>query len=172
MEKQNSKNREKKDGKLIYQPKTLTKEQYKVISYQQQMSLCLIITKTSKIIGFLCNIPEPVLVSTSHSLDEIKIRPGEQIRICFRDENENIIYKTITIDEKRTIYNIGKLDEKEINTTIIELRLDEDKLEAQQFMEIDKKLMTDAFRNEYENKEIYLINYKEEEKKLMFSLVL
>ena len=152
-----------KELKLFDLPGQLTSEMYKVISYKQSKSLCQIITARTKSIGFLCNIPNPVLITSNHTLNENQIRPGEQIKISFTDENENKIYKIIKIDEKRATYTIGSFNGEEIDTTIIELRPDEDKLDNQMFLEIDEELMSDDVKDIYKTKNIYLIDYKEGE---------
>ena len=145
--------------RTVNKHKTLTRKQYKVILDQQSKSLCQIITKTFKATGFLCNIPYPVLITSNDVLNETQIKTGEEINICFSDEDENKIQKKIIIDENRTTYTIGQ----EINITIIELRPFEDKLNNQKFLEIDEKLMIDGVKNVYEKKDIYIIYYKEGE---------
>ena len=140
----------------------LTRKQNNVIAKQQSKSLCYIKTKTSKATGFLCKIPSPVLITNNHVLDKDQIKIGENIEIFFTDEKENKNNFTINIDEKRTTYTIRNIDGEEIDTTIIELRPDKDKLNNQEFMEIDDEFMNNNIE-EYENKNIYMIYYKNEE---------
>ena len=160
MENQSQRCKEDKEKKIFGQPRSLTKKQIKKILNQQSKSLCQITTKEVKSTGFLCRIPEPVLITAGYVLDESKIKPGEEIRIYFTDEEDRKHYKTIKIDESRTTYTISKLNGANIDTTIIELRPDEDDLNDQEFMEIDDKLMSGNVRNEYSCQDVYLIHYK------------
>ena len=155
--------REIKEKRLIGQPKLLTMRQYRVIANQQSKSLCQIISEERKATGFLCLIPYPVLITNNCILNEEQIKPGKDIKICFKDENDDIFYKKIKIDETRTTYTVGKVNDEEINTTIIELRPDDDNLNGQEFIEIDDNLMVDDINVKYETKYVYLIHYKENE---------
>ena len=155
------KNQIKRDSRLFDQPKTLTTEQILVILNQQSKSLCQIKTTEEITTGFLCNIPNPVLITNSQVVNEVQIQPGNQINICFTDKNKKKYYKTIIIDDKRTVYTIGKLNGEEIDTTIIELRPNEDGLNNQEFMEIDDQLMSDNVEDKYEKNDIYIIHYKD-----------
>ena len=69
-------------------------------------------------------------------------------------------YKTIKIGEKRNIYTVRKINDKEIDITFIELRADEDELNDQEFLEIDDELMNDKVKNAYLTQDIYIIQYK------------
>ena len=160
---QNLREQEVKEKRPIGQPKKLTRKQTMIILNQQSKSLCQIITKKGKVNGFLCSIPDPVLITSNHVLDGSQIKPGKEIKICFTDENDKKQFKTIKIDKTRTTYTIGKVNEDDIYTTIIELRKEEDKLNEQEFMEIDKDLMIDNVRDAYKTKDIYLIHYNNEE---------
>ena len=146
-------------------PKPLTENQYKKIFQQQIKSLCQIITKEGKSTGFLCNIPNPVLITSSHAISEDHLKPGETIKICFKDMNNDKNYKTIIIDEDRIICMIEKINDEEINTTIIELNPDNDDLNDQEFIEIDDDLMNDEIKKEYYLKDFYVLKYKGEEAK-------
>ena len=150
---------EETEWKPINLPGQLKREMYKVILDKQSKSLCQVITEKTKSIGFLCNIPNPVLITSNHTLNGNQIKPGEQIKISFTNENENKIYKIIKIDGKRTTYTIGSFNGEEIDTTIIELRPDEDKLVNQEFLEIDSDLMSDNVKDIYKTKNIYLVYY-------------
>ena len=141
------------ENKLIRQSKALTRIQYKKILKQQEKSLCQITTNKCKATGFLCKIPDPVLITNNHVLGEDQIKSGEEINIYFTDENEIKHFKTIKIDETRNIYTIGKLDNEEIDVSIIELKPDEDKLNDKEFLEMDKYLMKDDIKNVYEKKD-------------------
>ena len=155
----NKKNKEEEKKKPIDPPRKLTKKQTMEILKQQAKSLCQITTNTCKGTGFLCKIPNPVLITNNHVLNEDKIKPGEEIKIYFTDEKDNKHYKTIKIDETRVTYTVNKIGDEVIDTTIIEMRKDEDKLDEEEFMEIDKELMIDQVKNAYEAKDVYLIHY-------------
>ena len=154
---------ELKEIKFPGPPRPLTLQQDKVIFRQQIKSLCQITASDCKATGFLCRIPNilnPVLITCNHVLNETEIKPGKEISIYFTDENDDRHYKTIKIDETRTTYTVGKLDDEEIDTTIIELRPEKDNLNEQEFMEIDIELMSDNVKDIYECKDIYLIGYR------------
>ena len=91
---------EEKETGIDTQPKSLTRNQYKIILSQQSKSLCQIVTSTKKFTGFLCKIPNPVLITTNHFLNESQLKTGEPIKLIFTDENDKKIYKTIVIDDK------------------------------------------------------------------------
>ena len=162
-----SKIEEAKNKKRPGLPKALTKMQDRIINKQKAKSLCQIITKDSKGNGFLCRIPDvknPILITTNHVLGEKQIVSGSEINIYFTDENNVKIYKTIRIDETRTIYTVGKLDGENIDTTIIELRPVEDKLNDLEFLDLDEKIMDVNVKSAYKEKDIYVIYYKRGEK--------
>ena len=146
----------------IEEPKKLTKKQKKVILDQQSNSLCQIVTKEGNFIGFLCKIPNTVLITSNHALNESQIKSGKEIDIIFTDEDNKKHQKKIKIDETRKTYTIGKFDEVEIDTTIIELKIDEDNLNDQEFMEIDTNLMNENVENLYKKEDVYLIYEKSE----------
>ena len=112
METNYSKDEEVKEQKLIGESKALTRIQYKTILRQQENSLCQITirkkNKNIKATCFLCKIPDPVLITNNHVLDEEDLKPGEEINIYFTDENENKHFKTIKIDENRNFCTINK----------------------------------------------------------------
>ena len=144
--------------------KGLNRDQIREIKIQQTKSLCQIQTEGSNANGFLCRIPNiknPVLITNNHILGENQIRPGETIEICFTDEKKIKHPKKIKIDETRTTYTIGKLNGEDIDTTIIELKPEEDDLNDQKFIEIDRDLLGEEVQNKYgiREKDIYIINY-------------
>ena len=148
----------------IGKPKTLTEEQERIIATQQEKSLCQITVDGYQANGFLCKIhgiTNPVLITNNHVLDENKIVPGSEINIYFTDELGNRDYKTIKIDEDRTVYTVGAIDGENIDTTIIELRPDEDNLNDKEFLQIDRKLiMGQNVKSAYKLKDIYVIFYE------------
>ena len=167
--------KEIKEKKLIGVPEPLTRKQNRIIAKQEEKSLCQILTKECKANGFLCKISNkknPVLITNHHVLDESQIKPGETITIYFTDENEEINVKKIKIDNERKTYTVGKIlykageieGEEDIDTTIIELRIDEDKLNEQEFFELDKNLNSENVMDIYKGKSVYTIYHKEGER--------
>ena len=155
-----SRGTEKLEAYLSNQARALTRKQYKKILEQQERSLCQITTTKCNATGFLCKIPEKVLITCNHVLGEKEIKPGEKIKIYFTDEKEKKQFKTINIDDKRKIYTIGKLNNELIDVTIIEIK-PEDNLDDERFLEIDEYLKGDDAINEYtSSKDIYIIQYK------------
>ena len=77
--------------------KELTNEQHKVISYQQSKSLCQVKGEGVTSSGFLCKIPNPVLITCNHVIDEAQLKPGKEININFTDENGIKYYKKIKL---------------------------------------------------------------------------
>ena len=68
-------------------PGALTAKQERVIAKQQAKSLCQITANELKLTGFLCNIPEPVLITNNHVLNDSQLKLGKEIRIYFTDIN-------------------------------------------------------------------------------------
>ena len=147
---ENSKGKLEKEKRKNGQNKALTKKQKMVILTQRSRSLCEVIVKDEIATGFLCNIPDPVLITNHNILNESQIEPGKEINICFIDENENKHHKKIKIDETRVTYTVGSLDGEEIDITIIELRPEIDDLNEQEFIEIDTDLMSTKAENSYD----------------------
>ena len=146
--------------------KELIPDQMIIIERQKKKSLCKIEFKTGDFAnGFLCKIPgiqNPVLITNNHVLNEARIEPGKEIKIYFTGENFEKIRKTIKIDRTRATYTIGKLDGKEIDTTIIELRPDIDELKDREFLEMDEDLLDlsgEDVKNIYKEKNVYVITY-------------
>ena len=140
---------------LKYQAKPITNQQLKKISFQMENCLCKITTKNNSLAtGFLAKIPTTVLITNNHVLGEEEIKIGKKIKISF---NDNKIIKEILIDKNRTTLTIKKLNEEEIDITIIEIKPD-DHLETQNFLEIDNNLINQDIKN-YLNKDIYIIQY-------------
>ena len=162
-----SKSKRKKDISIDRQSEISNRRQTEVILKQQSKSLCRIITKDGKFTAFLCKIPTPVLITNNHILDESQIEPGKKINIIFIDEEGKKSLKIIEIDDARTTYTIAQFNGQEIDTTIIEIRIDEDDLKGKEFIEIDKDLMSEKVGSLYDEKEIYQISYGKEDKKAM-----
>ena len=152
-------NRTRNQYRPVGAPQGMTFGQTEIMKRQMLKSLCQITVKKKKATGFLCNIPYPVLITSNHVLGQDEIKPDEEINIYFTDEKGIRIFKKIKIDETRTTYTIDKFGGGEIDTTIIELRKTEDKLNDQEFLEIDQELTTNEVKSAYETKDVYLIQY-------------
>ena len=151
----------KKNEKIKRNPRSLTRAELKILEKQQEKSLCKIHIGKNSGSGFLCHIPDPVLITNNHVLNQERIKTGKKIKISFNDEE---IVKNILIDENRKTYTIKK-DENgnEVDITIIEIRPKEDDFQNLEFIEYDEYLLNNDIKNRYENKDIYIIHYKEGE---------
>ena len=139
--------------KLLKETKTIgtTMEGIKIIYEQMKNCICL---TNSGYTGFFCYIPFkdkkiPVLIISSSIINENEI-------IVSMDENK--IQKKINLDKNKVIYN-----NKEYNIAIIEISPD-DKLNKNNFLELDENLFTDNSKFLYENKSLYYLYYSFEGK--------
>ena len=156
--KSNKQSQEIKEKEIKGQPLSLSKAELKILQKQQEKSLCKIHIGNNSGSGFLCLIPDPVLITNNHVLDKEKIKIGEKIKISFNDEE---IFKNIIIDKNRKTYTIKKDEnENEVDITIIEIRPKEDDLQNQEFIEYDEYLLNNDVKDRYEKKDIYIIHYK------------
>ena len=147
-----------KEKNISDQPKSNLNVQTKILTKQQEKFICKIHTENDLGSGFLCHIPDPVLITNNHILNQENIKTGKKIQISFNNE-EN--FKNITIDENRKIYTIEKdVKGNEINVTIVEIRPKEDDVQNQEFLEYDEYLLNNDIKNKYDKKEIYAIHYK------------
>ena len=158
-----------KNTKEDYQRSKLSKEWYKIVASQKSNALCQVITNSGQATGFLCLIPNPVLITSNQVLNSDHIKPGSEIKISFTDQEGKKQSKTIKITEERATFTAGKVGEEEIDTTIIQIKPDEDRLENKEFIEIDENLMNEDVKNYYEKNDCYLIHYHKGEN-LMTSL--
>ena len=157
---------EEKEIKIKDQPEALTMKQDAKIAEQQVKSLCRIKIGDNEGSGFLCRIPDAenkVLITCNHVLNQEQIKPGEEITIYFTNKEGDRNFKTIKIDESRTTYTINKPNGEDVDVTIIELRPDEDKLNDQEFIEIDKNLMDENVKAPYKGEDVYAILFKGKE---------
>ena len=108
--------------------------------------------------GFLCNIPDHVLVISDNTLKKEDIEIGKEIIILF---NNGKISKKIKINEDRNISIIDKLDDKEVNIVIIELNKKEEEIENQKFFEF--KLFENVINKYLKNEIIITLNIEKED---------
>ena len=120
----NEKSASKKDiireGHIIGQPESLTKNANQKIIDQMEKSVCNIIKENMTGTGFICIIPFPdklhplpVLITCYHVLRKEDLEIGKKIKLIL-NENEKII----EINKSRKIYTS---DEDNFDISIIEL---------------------------------------------------
>ena len=137
---------------------SMKKSQIKISINQQEKSLCKVQSNKGISNGFLCRIPNPVLITSNNIFDDEEIIKDQSIIISFNDEKT---FYEIIIDENRKTLNIAKTDDgDEINVSIIEIKPDEEIFLKQEFLEFDENLLKNDIENIYKLKNIYLIHYK------------
>ena len=72
-----------KKGRII---SSMSEPQNQILQNQQEKSLFKIKTKKGISSGFLCHIPNPVLITSKNVLSEEDIKPGKKIIISFNNE--------------------------------------------------------------------------------------
>ena len=149
--------------KIIIQPAVFPRKWTKEVLNQQLNSVCQITTKETKATGFLCKIPNLVLITSNSVLNIDQIKPGNEINIYFTEDEDRKQHKIIKINEKRSTYSIGTINNEKIDTTIIEINSDEDGLKDKEFIEIDEGLMSENVKQSYTQKDCYLIHYEKGE---------
>ena len=118
--------------------------------------LCKIKTKKGNSNGFLCRIPNPVLITCGEVFSEDDVKLVKKIDISFNNQNS---FTEINIDENTKTFTIGKInDEVELNMTIIEIKPNENNLPKENFLELDYNFQKNYNKNKSKN--IYLIYYK------------
>ena len=132
-----------------------------------EKSVCKIYISDNTGNGFFAKIPykdqlKKVLITNNHILGEKEIKNGEIITFIINDNEEDI--KRIKMYEERKRYTNEILD-----VTIIEI--DEEKDGKYEYIEIDDSIIEDMklekgkiimnYKNIYENKSIYILNYRE-----------
>ena len=130
-----------------------------LIAKQMQESVCKIYGTKLNGTGFFCMIQNMkewnssflyVLMTNNHVLGEEDIKSNKKINISLNNEK---IKKEITIDEKRKTFTSEKYD-----VTIIEMK-PTDGIKLDSFMEIDKDIYKDNYKEIFKNKSIYLLHY-------------
>jgi hypothetical protein len=108
--------------------------------------------------GYFCNIQYDdwnsirVLMTNNHIINEKDLFPGNSIYFFMNNENNP---KQLLIDDKRITYTSIEYD-----TTIIEIR-ENDRLKADTFLEIDKKVFEGVPHEIFKEKSIYLLHFPE-----------
>ena len=130
-----------------------------IILEQMQNCICKINNSKGKGTGFFCYITNPknqnekfpVLITNNHVIDEQIIKGSKSIQLILNDDDS----KKIDIDLKdRKIYTS---DENIYDTTIIEIKPKNDKLNENNFLELAKNIFEDNIN--LINEDIYIIQY-------------
>ena len=140
-------------------------EEIEKILFQMKNSVCKVYKNDIYEIGFLCKIPFPyhsnlipVLITNNYILSENEINNDSIIKIILNNEE-----KEIKMDKSRKKYFSLELD-----ITIIEIKPDKDKININNFIEIDEE---EILENNYKNKLIYMLKYQNEKAKVLFGLI-
>ena len=138
-------------------PVPVSIETTKKILFQMQNCICKINNSNGKGTGFFCyitniknqNIKYPVLITNNHVINEQIIEESKSIKLSLNDDDT----KTIDINLKnRKIYTSIDYD-----TTIIEIQPVNDKLNENNFLELDMRIFEDNIN--LINEDIYIIQY-------------
>ena len=100
------KKRDKSGDKVIGRPQKFSKKWSQKVLSQESNSICQITTNRGKNTGFLCKVPNPVLITSSEALISDEIKPGKQLKITFTDEEDKKESKTIRITEKKLLLQL------------------------------------------------------------------
>ena len=156
----------KKEKYIENSVKPTSMEGMEKILYQMKNCICKIYKEDNiKASGFFCKIPFPdennlitVLITNNHVLGKTDIEKDKVIKLSINNEKEG---KNIIIDKKRKVFTNPKLD-----VTIIEIKPYKDKLNSNNFLEIDENINTDTNLAEttYKDKSIYTLHYPKNEK--------
>ena len=151
---QPSDKQEQLPNELNDQNKSMTKEQINDLKNQQKENLCKVQIKKEISIGFLCRIPDPVLIFNNNVFSDEEIKAEKKINIIFSSKEKYDI-----ILENRRILTIREINGVEINTTIIEIKPNDFKLSLEGFLEFDENFLKNNIID-FGKKNIYLIDYK------------
>ena len=154
------------EGKTTDGPDALNKKQSKEILREQSQTLYQITTDKKKGSCFLCKVPNKgneifLVITCNHVLDETQMEPGKEIKIYCTDDDDNKQFKTIKFAKNRTTYSIGSINGEDVDVTIIEVWPKVDGFNEQDFIQIDKDLMSDNIEVLYKNESVYLLHYKD-----------
>ena len=152
------------------QPIPVSLDNTKKILYQMENCICKIynnngLTKT----GFFCKIKFqnnllPVLITNNHVLNEKDIENNKIINLTINNKAKEII-----IDNTRKKYTNSKLD-----ITFIEIKLNKDEIDENNFMEIDENDLEKEkkiIELEYKRKSIYILHYPKGELNVSYGII-
>ena len=150
------------------QPIPVSLEGTKKIIYQMENCICKIYCNNGLTgTGFFCKIKLqnnllPFLITNNHILGKEDIESHKFIKLTIKNK-----IKTIEIDKARKKYTNEQLD-----VTFIEIRLNKDKIDEKNFMEIDENdLEKDSIESEYRRKSIYILHYPKGELNVSYGLI-
>ena len=148
-----------KEGDIPGHVKKINLEVMMIITKQMKESVCKIIGNNFNGTGFFCVIQNMkdwnsplfyVLMTNNHVLGEEDIKPNKTIKISLNDEKKNF---DILIDNSRKTFT-----SKIYDVTIIEMRQN-DGIKSDSFLEIDRDIYKDSFKEIFKKKSIYLLHY-------------
>ena len=148
-----------KEGEIPGHVKQTNLESMIIITKQMIESVCKIHGNKLDGTGFFCAIqnmkewnPQSIytLMTNNHVLEEEDIKPNKKIKISLNNEKKQL---EITIDDSRKTFT-----SKTYDVTIIEMKQN-DGINLKSFMEIDKDIYEDNFKEIFKNKSIYLLHY-------------
>ena len=149
----------KKEGDIPGHVKKANLEVMITITKQMENSVSKVYGNELIGTGFFCVIQNMkewnpqllyVLMTNNHVLGEEDIKPNKQINISLNNDKKKL---KITIDESRKVFTSVKYD-----VTIIEMKPN-DGINKDSFMEIDKDIFKDDFKETFGKKSIYLLHY-------------
>ena len=159
-----------KESLIQSHPIPVSLEGTKKIIYQMENCICKIYRDDiSTGTGFFTkirfqNILLPVLITNNHILNENDIENNKIIKLTI-----NNIVKEIIIDNSRKKYTNSKLD-----VTFIEIKLNEDKINENNIMEIDENILVkqkDNIELEYKGKTIYILQYPKGDLSVSYGII-
>ena len=144
---------------LVNYPLPITIDSTRKILKQMENCICKINNYNGKGTGFFCYIFDkknenkiPVLISNNHVINEKIIQENDNILVSLNDEKEKKI--NIKLNDNRKIYTS---DEEKYDTTIIEIKPEKDKLNVDNFLELDTNIFESS--QNIINENIYIIQY-------------
>jgi len=147
-----------KEGDVPGHVKNTNLDSLEIIFKQMKESVCKIYGPKLNGTGFFCAIQNMkelnsivcALMTNNHVLGEEDIKPNKIIKFSLNNERKQM---EIAIDESRRTFTSRKYD-----VTIIEMKQN-DGIQYKSFMEIDKDIYEDDFKERFRNKSIYLLHY-------------
>ena len=155
-----------KESLIQDQPIPVSLEGTKKILYQMENCICKIYNVLTGT-GFFCKIKFknkllPVLITNNHILNENDIENNKIIELTI---NNKAI--SIKLDNTRIKYTNKKLD-----ITIIEIKINKDKIYENNFMEIDNiEKERKLIELEYKRKSIYILHYLKGEINVSYGII-
>ena len=128
---------------LVNYPNPITIDSTRKILKQMENCICKINNYNGKGTWFFCYILDkknknkiPVLITNNHIINEKIIQENNNILVSLNDEQEKKI--NINLNDKRKIYTS---DQDKYDTTIIEIKPEKDKLNVDNFLELDENIL-------------------------------